>query len=87
MLPAHIGFILIFAQISFGTTNFTSALYVNGDLRIRNTNVTVTPTAPKYSIFTVKIREVITFKIISDLSNIKLLGTIENCFFTVQQIR
>ena len=42
-----------FAQVGVGTTNPTATLDVNGDLRIRSTNTTVTTSAPKDSVIVV----------------------------------
>lgn len=43
----------VFAQVGVGTVNPTSTLDINGDLRIRFTNTTITPSAPKDSIIVV----------------------------------
>ncbi|RDI57469.1 hypothetical protein [Flavobacterium glaciei] len=81
------------------TTNFGVAILKNGVVIARNSfaNVGVTiafvetkvssPLRSLQSLIQLNSNDTITFNVVSDLANVKLLGTKEDCFFSIQQVR
>ena len=88
------------ADVALGVaTNFGVAILKNGVVIARNSfaNVGVTvvsietkvspPLRSLQSLIQLNTNDSITFHVISDLANVKLLGTKEDCFFSIQQVR
>lgn len=81
------------------TTNFGVAILKNGVVIARNSfaNVGVTvllvetkvspPLRSLQSLIQLNANDTLTFNVVSDLANVKILGTKEDCFFTIQQVR
>lgn len=94
------GIYSISAQIKANTTvgvatNFGIAITKNGTIINRNSfanisvlSINVTPPVRQVTtLVELDINDTIIFEIISDLASVSILGTSEDCFFTIQQIR